>query len=245
MNAASSVTATFSTIAISPQTGWWWNPAENGRGFFLEKNSGSTIFLASYLYASGGRASWHAAVLQEGAGAYSGSLDSYSGGQTLTGAYAAPAAAVGAVGNIGLTFTDSTHAVVTWAGGTTPIERFNFADNSSPPAFQPQAGWWWNAAESGRGFSLEVQGSTVFLAGYMYDASGNPIWYLSIGTLTGQTYQEAWTQYANGQTLGGAYVLPTLIDPAVGQVTIQFSSAIVGTMTLPDGRLINITRFPF
>ena len=27
----------------------------------------------------------------------------------------------------------------------------------------PENGWWWNPAQSGRGFSIEVQGDTMFL----------------------------------------------------------------------------------
>jgi len=223
----------------APQTGWWWNPAESGRGFFIEKNAGDRIFFASFLYAYNGRATWGASAPQLSEGSFNGSLDAFAHGQTLTGAYVAPSATVGAMGNLTLTFTDPWHGSIIWAGGTTPIQRFSFADNSNPPAFQPEAGWWWNAAESGRGFSFEVQGSTMFIAGYMYDEIGNPLWYLSTGTLTGQTYQGTWTLYARGQTA------PIVLNSAVGPVTITFSSPTAGVMTLPDGRLINITRFVF
>ena len=36
----------------------------------------------------------------------------------------------------------------------------------------PQTGWWWNPAESGRGFSIESSGNNLFMAAYLYDVSG-------------------------------------------------------------------------
>ncbi|MEE9345008.1 MAG: hypothetical protein V3U88_05320 [Methylococcales bacterium] len=41
-------------------------------------------------------------------------------------------------------------------------------------AHDPDTGWWWNANESGRGFSIEKQADKIFLAAYLYDDSGNP-----------------------------------------------------------------------
>lgn len=232
-------------VAPPPQSGWWWNPAESGRGFFLETRAGGgAIFFASYLYAANGRATWYASSLSGAAGTFAGTLDAYAGGQTLWGAYQPPAPATGAGGSVKLSFSDANHGVLAWAGGTTPIERFVFADNSNPPPFQPQRGWWWNPAESGRGFSLEVQGSTVFLSGYMYAADGSP-WYLSSGSLVDRSYQGNWVEYADGQTLGGPYQPPTEINAAVGAVSIVFTSPEAGLMTLPDGRQIEIVRFTF
>ncbi|MGL1204190.1 hypothetical protein ACSTK0_25170, partial [Vibrio parahaemolyticus] len=48
----------------------------------------------------------------------------------------------------------------------------------------PQSGWWWNAAEPGRGYFLESQYSaagdqTIYAGYYMYDDAGNAVWYYS------------------------------------------------------------------
>ena len=236
--------------ASAPQTGWWWNPLESGRGFFLEVNN-NRGFLASFLYATGGRATWYAATSGNAysGNTFAGTLDSYSGGQTLTGAWQAPAVQVASGGNLSIAFSDARHGVLTWAGGSVPIQRFEFAPNGlnlPPSASQPETGWWWNPSEGGRGFSMEIQGSLMFIAGYMYDSSGNPIWYIPEGTLlTPTSYQGVWTQYAGGQTLSGPYQAPTVINGSVGALTIQFSSSTTGVMTLPDGRQILIERFRF
>ena len=87
----------------------------------------------------------------------------------------------------------------------------------------------------------------MFLAGYMYDASGNPIWYASGPTAmtNATTYIGTWNQYGNGQTLTGTYRSATVVNSNVGQITIQFSDARNGLLTLPDGRQISLTRFIF
>ena len=228
-----------------PRAGWWWNPAESGRGFFLERNATGVLFFASFLYSPTGRATWYASALHPGAAYFSGSLDAYARGQTLEGSYQPPGVAEGAEGPLSLAFTDGANGTLVWKGGTVPIRRFSFGDGNVTPPFRPQTGWWWNPAESGRGFSLEVQGNSMFLAGYMYDALGEPIWYLSSGVLDGQVYQGTWTEYANGQTLGGPYAAPGVVNPAVGAVAIHFSSQTAGILTLPDGRAITILRFSF
>src|SRR5262249_53017901 len=46
-----------SDAVAAPETGWWWNPAESGRGYFVESQGGIT-YMAVYLYADDGRARW-------------------------------------------------------------------------------------------------------------------------------------------------------------------------------------------
>jgi hypothetical protein len=73
-------------------------------------------------------------------------------------------------GNVSIVFSDPSHGVMTWPGGTVPIERFNIVAGGvnapvSPAA--PQTGWWWNPAEGGRGYTIEVQNGTLYMAGYI------------------------------------------------------------------------------
>lgn len=227
-----------------PQPGWWWNADQNGRGFTIEVR-GNNLFMAGYLYADDGRATW---LVSGGAmtnvSTYSGPLMAFGGGQTLTGAYKPNAPTNLNVGTITLQFSDASHGTLTWPGGTIPIERFPFG--SGTPSFQPESGWWWNEAENGRGFAIEVQGNRLFMAGYMYDSSGNPIWYVSSDIMTSPTlYQGSWLQFANGQTLTGSYQPPSQPPASVGAVTLQFTSATTAILTLPDGRQIPLTRFLF
>lgn len=225
----------------APESGWWWNPSESGRGFSIDIQ-GSSLFMAGYLYDSDGRSTWLASGgAMQSTTAYQGSLQGYRGGQTLTGTYHAATATSPSPGNISLQFTDDTHGTLTWPGGTIPIERFMFGSGSS--SFQPETGWWWNASENGRGFYIEKQGGSLFMAGYMYDGSGNPVWYSSGNVVASPTlYQGSWSEYRGGQTLTGAYKAPSAPTNA-GSATLQFTSTTTATLTLPNGVQKQLTRF--
>jgi hypothetical protein len=178
---------------------------------------------------------------------FSTQLTAYANGQTLTGAWM-PAMQIASPGNISITFSDATHGTLTWPGGTIPIEKYAFVPNGlSLPhaAAEPEPGWWWNPKEGGRGYSVEVQGGNAYIASYMYDTSGNSVWYAAgPAPLTANAYLGNWTAYTGGQTLLGSYQPPTGTSNA-GSLTIQFTSRTTGTLTLPDGRQIPIERFSF
>jgi photosystem II stability/assembly factor-like uncharacterized protein len=228
--------------SISPQTGWWWNAAESGRGFFLERQ-GNTLFVAGYLYAGDGRATWFTATGPLANGVFSADMTTFGGGQTLTGAYKPPAAGA-SLGRITLTFASEATATLTWPGGSSTLTRYAFGSGASSAGFE--SGWWWNASEAGRGYSIEVQGNRLFMVGFMYDDAGNPLWYLSEGTLAnGTTYQSVWQQVANGQTLTGAYRPPTVSNGNVGSVRLEATGRTTMNLTLPGGRVLPLTRFSF
>lgn len=197
---------------ITPQNGWWWNPAEGGRGFAIEKQ-GNQIFLAGFLYDASGNAIWYVSTLTEqSGGAYTGQLLQYAGGQTLVGSYKAPTGN-STVAAITLNFSSATNAslLVEPTNGdsakTISLQRFPI----SSPAFAAanssfESGWWWNEAQGGRGFFVEVQGSQAFIAGFMYEANGAPVWYANSATLqNSQSVSAVLQQYSGGQTLTGSY----------------------------------------
>ena len=214
-----------------PQNGWWWNPAESGRGFFIEI-VGKTVFMAGYFYADDGRAKWLVSAGETTtAASYEGRLLSVAGGQTLLGDYHAPAAPVDA-GAVSVQFIDDTHATLTWPGGTIPIERQVFGTGAAP--VQPHIGWWWNEAESGRGYSIEVQGGFLFMVAFMYDASGNPLWYFTAGPMASETHFAGdVVQLSGGQTLAGPYHAPGA-PLKVGTLTLDFTAPDEATLVVSD-----------
>lgn len=225
-----------------PETGWWWNPAESGRGFSIEVASGK-LFMASYLYRPNGSATWWASggPLNPD-NSYTGELLEYRGGQTLSGPYR-PASVSEMQTYVGLTCSTPTSCVLRWAGGEMSIQRFRFS--ASPTTSSPEAGWWWNPDESGRGYFLERQGTLLFAASYMYTASGDAIWYLASGNFSGTTFNGSWSQYGNGQTINGSFAQPQVLNPNVGPVSIRVTSPSSATLTLPGGTQIPIRRFRF
>lgn len=235
-----------------PQTGWWWNPAEDGRGFSIEKR-GANLFFASFLYDAGGRSTWLVSsgrVSLEGS-LYNGVLLSARGGQTLDGPYLF-FPTLRNEGSLAIAFNNASTGTLVWPGGTVPIQRFNIVPNGlTLPAVAgtPESGWWWNEQESGRGFFLEFQGETLDIAGYMYDDEGNAVWYLTVGALAGapdaRTFSGNWWSYGNGQTLTGPYRPNRQLSNNVAPLTINFTGPDTAIMTLPFGRTTNLTRHRF
>jgi len=232
-----------------PQTGWWWNPLEGGRGFSIEAQ-GNHLFFAAFHYDVSGRATWNVSpgtTSLEGS-YFTSDLYNVTGGQTLGGAYTGTPPA-SKVGPITLAFSDASHGTMTWPGGTVPIERQNLVPGglaAPPQANVPESGWWWNPQESGRGFFIEWQKGWADLAGYMYDDRGNPVWYISVfETPNPRSFNGAWWTFANGQSMGAAYKPPTQTSNNVAPVTITFSAPDTATMTLPNGRTTNLIRQRF
>jgi hypothetical protein len=232
----------------SPQTGWWYNAAEGGRGFAIEAR-GNRLFFAAFHYDAQGRATWNFAggpTSLDGS-LFTGDFSMASGGQTLTGPYRAPGFA--SAGTMTMAFSDATHGTLVWPGGNTPVERLPFVQNgltAPPQPGVPEAGWWWNPSESGRGFFLEWQNGWFHIAAFLYDTTGHPVWYLSAYPspdplrITG-----SWWLLANGQAPGAPYRPATRIDENVAPVDIQFSSSTTATMTLPGGTRIPLQRMAF
>jgi Astacin (Peptidase family M12A) len=240
VSASGSVDVTASAEVV-PQTGWWWNAAESGRGFFIEKR-GANLFMAGYYYEADGRATWFTAAGAMSGSTFSGDMTVFRGGQSLTGAYRAPNPGT-SPGRVTLSFGTASSATLTWPGGVTALTRFAFGSGG---AGLPENGWWWNAAESGRGYSIEIQGNAIFMVGFMYDEAGNPLWYFAQGTInSASAFDGAWQQAANGQTLTGPYRAPIFLTSSVGNVTVSFTGSRTATLVLPNGRQLAITRFDF
>ena len=215
----------------APQVGWWWNPNESGRGFFVESQNGAT-FIGAYFYDDDGHATWLVAGGQNADSYnYTGPLYALNNGQTLFGSYVAPAGPE-TVGQMSVHFSDDTHGTLTWPGGTVAIERQIFGAGNAP--FQPFNGWWWNPDESGSGYSLELQGDKLFIVGFMYDDGGRPVWYFSAGPMSSPTtYHSDVLQFANGQTMGGPYHPPSGYS-TIATLDVEFTAADEATLTFTE-----------
>lgn len=112
-------------------------------------------------------------------------------------------------------------------------------------AAMPESGWWWNAAESGKGYAIEVQDDSLFFATFAYYSDGTPVWYVSSGRMSSDTaYSGRLLRFAGGWCFGCARTTPTGTD--VGAIQINFSGSTdrVGQVTLFNAT-IPITRFDF
>jgi hypothetical protein len=233
--------------AIRPQTGIWWNPAEPGRGFVLEYGQGVTVFSA-FFYADDGRPDWATTAIR-----YDGSLPQVEGplnqfrdGQALLAPWREPTAGP-SPGALSIRFDAPARATLTWPGGTVPIERVLLNPGSTalaPAPGYPEPGIWWNPAEGGRGFVLDVQGTQLLIGGYLYDTDGRASWLTTNGPMpTRFRFEGDWFRFADGQTLRGGFRPSRRVEPSVGRLVIEFTDPRTGTLTLPDGRRIPIVRF--
>jgi serine protease len=245
LDAGAAVRAAASAVAgvtaAVPQSGVWWNPTEPGRGYVIEVQDGKLNF-GAYLYDETGRASWYlSSGAMQSSYVYNGTLESYSGGQSLSGIYKAPTGRT-SKGQVSIQFHSQTTATLSWPGGTVAIQRFRFGAGSVSK-FAPQAGVWWNPQESGRGYAFEVQDGTFSMSAFMYDSAGNPVWYLAAGPLSSSnTFTGSLVQYANGQTLTGSYKVPTMSNAAAGTISVRFVDTATAVMTLPNGQPINVEK---
>ena len=229
--------------APAPQSGWWWNPQESGRGFTLEVKD-QTMVLASYLYDADGHASWYLSAGRFFAdGSFSASLDAYAGGQALSTSYRA-ATLQGSAGKLELSCRSEDACTLQWPGGTVPIERLVW-DLGASPNTAPETGWWWNAEESGRGFFLEQQGATLVASAFMYETDGRAVWYLATAQASDGRYSGDWQQFGQGQTLTGPYRAPVLVNDQVGRLSLELADPATAILRLPDDRELRLTRmFP-
>ena len=110
-----------------PESGWWWNPDESGRGFFIEWQKGYAD-IAGYMYDDAGNPVWYIAVYQTpNARAFGGNWWSYGNGQTMGGAYRPATQLSNTVAPLTITFTSATTAVMTLPNNrTTSLQRQRF-----------------------------------------------------------------------------------------------------------------------
>jgi lysyl endopeptidase len=115
------------SAGLTPETGWWWNPEEAGRGFALDLQGDNLIF-SGYMYDEQGNPIWYwSSGLLDANNLFQGSWSLYAGGQTLTGPYQAPTVIDDNVGAVYLQFLSETSAQLTLPNGRTiELIRYRF-----------------------------------------------------------------------------------------------------------------------
>jgi hypothetical protein len=107
----------------------------------------------------------------------------------------------------------------------------------------PESGWYWNPLESGRGFNIEVQDGSLFLAAFVYRPDGSPVWYSAGGPMTNDRF---WTadlfETSQGQCIGCSYRAPAAAR--VGTAIISFTSERSAVITIL-GVAVSATRYDF
>ena len=236
-------------VATFQGHGVWWTPGEPGTGFFFEAQ-GALGIATFYMYESNGRPVWYSALgsfADAGGGRYrfSGNLLRYSGGQTWRSTVPkTPTSTV--VGPASIVF-DGDRAEVALPGRSFVAEKFYKSGQGTPASsIQPETGIYWNPAESGRGFTMEVNGNYVTVAVFHYDPDGQPIWHL-VGVEAREGLANSlfgdFRIFSGGQALTGPYKAPT--SKLEGMLSVSFLESCKGKLAFPVTDFVPVQRFAF
>jgi len=128
-------------LCIVPESGWYWNPGESGRGFNVEIQN-NVIFISGFIYDSHGAAIWVVGSCTMSSDRLCASMDLFqtSGGQCIGCAYQGfPATAK--FGTASINFTSETTATLTINGVALFLQRQQFAIDLTNVA-TPLLGEW-------------------------------------------------------------------------------------------------------
>lgn len=240
--AASALKATVATL----HTGTYWNPAESGTGFFFE-HQGSIGVVTFFVYDDAGQPVWYSAAGSyaanaDGSASFSGTLQRFSGGQPAASShYRVPSAT--SVGPVTLQFAAAGTVAVQLPGRAFQGTRLVFA-SAGTPANRPEPGIYWNAAENGRGYTIDMQGSLAVLTMFHYTEDGRPTWNTVTGDLSSGVMTADFNAHSGGQTLSGPYKVPAS-PVAQGRYTLRFTESCRGSVQYEGLAAANVVRFAF
>jgi hypothetical protein len=170
-----------------PISGLWWNAAESGWGIHFTQRR-ETVFAAWFTYDVAGSPKWYVAsncVMPSSnatTGTCRGSLYEVNGPRFFGSAFNPSSAIVTTPGTLEVTFLNADSASMSYAVNgqtrTVPITRQPFPSGAAPPAIN-YTDLWWNRTQSGWGIAITHRFNVMFLAWYVYDAAGKPVWYVS------------------------------------------------------------------
>jgi hypothetical protein len=220
-------TASSGVAANTPgvYSGLWWNSSESGWGINFTQR-GNNVFVAWYTYDASGNPKWYVAsnCALNGASC-SGSLYEVNGPHFFGVAFNPALSVVTQPGAIQLTFQDTGRASMTYTlngqARTVAITR-QLVQGPASGSLVDYTDLWWNSGESGWGAAITQYGSQMFLAWYVYDAAGKPVWYVASNcALNAEGTGCSGTLY---RTTGPAF------GPTFNPAQVQVFSA--GTMSL-------------
>jgi hypothetical protein len=226
-----------------PLSGLWYNATESGWGIdFTQRRN--VIFAAWYTYDASGNSKWYVAsdcempVAMASSGRCTGKLYEVQGPAFPGVTFDASRVQASEAGTLQVDFADASHATVTYtvngASRTVAIVRQVFAAGGTPPSVD-FTDLWWNPSESGWGMAISHQFNVMFLAWFVYDAAGKPVWYVASNcavtgnTCTGPLYS------VSGPPLGPAFDSSQVHATPAGTASVVFSGPNDGTLSYTLG----------
>ncbi len=221
-------------------SGIWWNANESGWGInFTQRRN--IVFAAWYTYDSSGNPKWYVAdscALPSGvtgtSGTCNGSLYEVSGPTFLGTPFIPEAVQVVTAGTIHLVFQNADNAslgyTVSGQSRTVPIVRQAFQTGTMAPAVD-YTDLWWNPSESGWGMAVTHQFGVMFLAWYVYDNAGKPMWYVASRCTVSGSGCSGTLYRTTGPVFGPAFDSSRIQVFSVGTVDLRFTDANNGVLS--------------
>ena len=105
-----------------------------------------------------------------------------------------------------------------------------FQSGSTPPAID-YTDLWWNPNESGWGMEITQQYSVMFLAWYVYDSAGKPMWYVAPDCVVVGNGCSGSLYRTTGPALGPTFNPSAVQVFTADTVSLSFSDANNGTLS--------------
>lgn len=185
--------------AITPESGWWWNPNASGTGYSIEIQD-NVLAVATYVFDASGAPTYYISAGAMGDDStYSGTLNLYSGGQCIGCSYRAPAGA--AAGTISIKFLSALNGTLTFNGGAPiPIQRFSYGINTAAPYAMLGE---WAIIEGGKTYPVYYGDRIQFPTTFTSTSAGSAGTLIAAGSRSGNTGATA----VAFQQAGGWYMM--------------------------------------
>ncbi len=226
-------------LPLPAKTGYWYMAdIGGGQGWAMER-WGSRAYVGGLAYDAQGRSQWLAGFCTLSGLTCRGTLN---GGPAFT-----------------LVMAETGDRASLTVGGATALALAMFPIGGTARtgfAGLPQAGWWYDAgAGDNVGYFLDIDtqprtdGSVAQIA-YLtvlgYDAAGRAVWQVAQAALGPDLgFSGTLTQYAGGAPFGIASPAIPASGSMIGPVRMAFDGTDRARISLPDGRIAQLSRFRF
>lgn len=231
-------TSSTTSNAPGPLSGLWWNPTESGWGIAFTQRR-NIIFAAWYTYDLSGNPTWYVVpsctLPSAGAsGSCTGTVYQTGGPAFFGAAFDSSRVIARIVGSLTLSFQSSNVGTMSYAvsgvSRTLPITRQVFQSGTVPPSVD-YTDLWWNPSESGWGMDITQQYGVMFLAWFVYDNSGTPVWYVAPDCVVAGAGCSGAAYATTGPPFGPSFDSARIHAFSVGNVSVTFGDANHGMLT--------------
>jgi hypothetical protein len=210
-------------------TGLWWNPNESGWGVHYTQRGG-VIFAAWFTYDSSGKPTWYVASDCTGmtgtSGTCNGTLYQAAGPAFFGAGFNANSVNLTNVGSVQLSFTDANTGSMTYSlnglSRSVSVQRQPVGAGTLVPDVD-HTDLWWNPGESGWGMAMAQMNANIFLAWFVYDASGKPMWYVASNCAVSGNGCTGSVYSTTGPPMGPTFDSTQVHIGAVGTITVSFT----------------------